>query len=157
MPLLFSCLVVSNSLQPHGLSPTRLLCPWDFSGKNTGMDCHFLPQGIFPTQGSNPHLPQWQADSLPLSHLWESHSQCAFCQNILPLDIHFSPPETREMEDVFLAMWASLGAQLVKNPSAMGETWVQSLVGKIPWRKERLTTPVFWPGEFHGLYSLWGC
>ena len=30
-------------------------------------------------------------------------------------------------------------------------------VGKIPWRRERLATPVFWPGEFHGLYSPWGC
>ena len=30
-------------------------------------------------------------------------------------------------------------------------------VGKIPWRRERLFTPVFWPGEFHGLYSPWGC
>ena len=32
---------------------TRLLCPWDFSGKNTRVDCHFLLQGIFPTQESN--------------------------------------------------------------------------------------------------------
>ena len=30
-------------------------------------------------------------------------------------------------------------------------------VGKIPWRREKLPTPVFWPGEFHGLYSPWGC
>ena len=30
-------------------------------------------------------------------------------------------------------------------------------VGKMPWRRERLPTPVFWPGEFHGLYSPWGC
>ena len=45
---------VSNSLQPHGLQPTRLLCPWDSPGKNTGVGCHFLLQGIFPTQGSNP-------------------------------------------------------------------------------------------------------
>ena len=29
-------------------------------------------------------------------------------------------------------------------------------VGKIPWRRERLPTPVFWPGEFQGLYSSWG-
>ena len=29
-------------------------------------------------------------------------------------------------------------------------------VGKIPWRRERLPSPVFWPGEFHGLYSPWG-
>ena len=30
---------------------TRLLCPWDFPGKNTAVGCHFLLQGIFPTQG----------------------------------------------------------------------------------------------------------
>ena len=38
-------------LRPHGLKPTRLLCPWDFPGKNTGVGCHLLLQGIFPTQG----------------------------------------------------------------------------------------------------------
>ena len=47
---------------------------------------------------------------------------------------------------------ASLTAQLVKIPPAMQETWV----GKIPWRKERLPTPFFWPVEFHGLYSPLG-
>ena len=40
-------------MQPHGLLPARLLCPWDFPGKHTGVGCHFLLQGIFPTQGSN--------------------------------------------------------------------------------------------------------
>ena len=50
--------------------------------------------------------------------------------------------------------WPFLMAQLVKNMPAMRETWVQSLVGKIPWRRERLSTPVFWPGEFHGLQSM---
>ena len=45
--------VVSDSLWPHGLGPTRLLCPWDPPGKNTGMDCHFLLQGIFLIQGLN--------------------------------------------------------------------------------------------------------
>ena len=53
--------------------------------------------------------------------------------------------------------WASPVAQPVKNPSAMWETWVWSMVVKIPWRRERLPTPVFWHGEFHGLYSAWGC
>ena len=48
--------VVSNSLRPHGLQPARLLCPWDFPGKNIGAGCHFLLQGIFPTQGLNPGL-----------------------------------------------------------------------------------------------------
>ena len=54
-----------DSLQPHGLYPTSLLCPWDFHGKNTGVGCHFLLQGIFLNQGSNPRL---LADSVPLSH-----------------------------------------------------------------------------------------
>jgi len=36
------------------------------------------------------------------------------------------------------------------------ETWLGPWIGKIPWRRERLPTPVFWPGEFHGLYSPWG-
>ena len=54
--LLFSHSVLSDSLQPHGLQPTRLLCLWNSPGKNTGVSCCFLLQGIFPTQGSNPGL-----------------------------------------------------------------------------------------------------
>ena len=38
--------VVSDSVQPHGLQPTRLLCPWDSPGKNTGVGCHFLLQCV---------------------------------------------------------------------------------------------------------------
>ena len=44
-------------------------CPWNFPGKKTGVGYHFLLQGIFPTQGLNPCLLHWQADSLPLNHL----------------------------------------------------------------------------------------
>ena len=51
----------------------------------------------------------------------------------------------------------SLVAQLVKNLSAMQETWVRSLGWEDPLEKGRLPTPVFWPREFHGLYSPWGC
>ena len=39
-----------DSLRLHALWPARLLCPWNFPGKNTGVGCHFLCQGIFPTQ-----------------------------------------------------------------------------------------------------------
>ena len=60
--------VVSNSLRSHGLYPTRLLRPWDFPGKSTGMGCHFLLQGIFLTQGSNPGLPQCRQILYHLSH-----------------------------------------------------------------------------------------
>ena len=64
--------VLSSSLQPHGLWPTRLLCPWDYPGKNTGVGRYFLLQRIFPAQELNLDLLQllyWQEDSLPLYHL----------------------------------------------------------------------------------------
>ena len=48
--------VLSDSLQSHGPWPTRILCPWDSPGKNTGMGCYSLLQGIFPTQESNLYL-----------------------------------------------------------------------------------------------------
>ena len=68
-----SCSVVSDSLQPHGLYPTRLLlCPWNFPGKDTEMGCCFLLQGIFLTQRWNLGLLHWQVDSLPLHHLGSS-------------------------------------------------------------------------------------
>ena len=55
-------------LGPHELKPTSILCPQDFPSKNTGVSCYFFLQGIFLTQGLNPCLLNWQADSLPLSH-----------------------------------------------------------------------------------------
>ena len=62
-----SCSVLK---QPHGLQPARLLSSLDSPGSNAGVDCHFLPQGIFRTQRWNPCLlclrPPRQADSLPL-------------------------------------------------------------------------------------------
>ena len=59
------CLVAKmcpTLLQPCRLSPTRLLCLWDFPGKNIRVCYHFLLQGIFPTQRSNPGLLVWQAE-----------------------------------------------------------------------------------------------
>ena len=64
-----ACSAMFNSLQLNGLQPVGLLCPWDSPGKNMAVGCHFLLQGIFPTQGSNPHLLcllHWQAGSLPV-------------------------------------------------------------------------------------------
>ena len=60
--------VVSDSLWPHGLQPTRLLCPWNSPSRNTGVGCHFLLQGIFPTQGSNLGLPHCRQTLYQLSH-----------------------------------------------------------------------------------------
>ena len=54
--------------------------------------------------------------------------------------------------------WASLVAQLVKNPPALQETWV-AWVQPLGWedalRRERLPTPVFWPEEYHGRAKSW--
>ena len=63
------CYLVTQScptlLLPHGLQSIRHLCSWDFPGKNTGVGCHVLLQGFFPTLGLNQHL-QHQQDLLPL-------------------------------------------------------------------------------------------
>ena len=70
-----SCSGMPNSLQPHRLQPTRLLCPWDFPGKTAGVGCHFLLQGIFPTQGSNLGLPHCRQIFYRLSYKGSQHSQ----------------------------------------------------------------------------------
>ena len=65
LPCMHACsvaLALSNSLQPYGLQPARLLCPWDSPAKNTAAGYHFLLQGIFLIWGSNPRLLHWQED-----------------------------------------------------------------------------------------------
>ena len=73
-------------LQPHGLWPSRLLCPWNFPDKNTGMGCHFLLLGIFPTQGLNPSLmcPALAGRFFSTSTTWET---------IVPLTIDNEDPK----------------------------------------------------------------
>ena len=65
------CLVAKSCptlFRPHGVWLTRLFCPWDSPGRNTGVGfCHSLLQRIFLTQGSNLHLLHWWAYPLPLS------------------------------------------------------------------------------------------
>ena len=61
-------LVVSDSLQHYRLQPPSLLCPWNSPGKNTGVGCHILIQGIFPTQGLNRGLPHCRRTLYHLSH-----------------------------------------------------------------------------------------
>ena len=73
-PTVFSCSLMSDSSKPRGLLPARLLCPWNFPDKNTGVGCHFLdpdPEdlpdpGIEPTSLVSPAL---AGDSLPLCYL----------------------------------------------------------------------------------------
>ena len=60
--------VMSDSMQPHGLLSTKLLSPWNSPGKNTGMGCHSLLQGIFLTPGSNLGLSHFRQVLYHLSH-----------------------------------------------------------------------------------------
>ena len=76
------------------------------------------------------------------------------------LDTFFSAWDRRlhmkyfEMKDVPAFPRGSDGKESACNTGDLGSIpWV----GKILWRREQLPTPVFWPGEFHGLYSVWGC
>ena len=63
-----SCSVMSSSFWPHGLKLSSLLFPWDFPDKNTGVSCHSFLQGIFLTQGLNPHLLHCRQILYHLSH-----------------------------------------------------------------------------------------
>ena len=63
---------------PMDCSPTRILCPWDFPGKNTGVGCHFLLQGIFPTEVSNLWL-------LCLLHCRRYFNWSSYWHKVIPL------------------------------------------------------------------------
>ena len=84
-----ACPTLCDPLGP--LQPTRPLCPWNFPGKNTGVGCHVLLQGIFPTQGSNLGLLHWQVDSLTLRATGEAHPYCTILQfwTCLPVCLHY--------------------------------------------------------------------
>ena len=112
MSLSFKCIhsVMSNSLWPLGLQPARLLCPWNFIGKNTGVHSHFLLQGTFLTQGSNSSLLHWQVDSLPLSHQGRPHI-CVYTYIYIYI-------QNLIFYCRLLDIWASQVALVVKNPPA---------------------------------------
>ena len=99
-------------LQPCGLKLTKLLCPWNFPGKKTGVDCHFLLQEIFPGTKPVNLVSPTLAGRLVITE----------------------PP-------------GKPGGPDSKEPGCKAE------VGKIPWRRGWLPTPVFLPGELHGQRS----
>ena len=77
---MLSCSILSDSLQPFGLQPARLLYPWDSPGKNTGVGCHFLLQEDLPNpevESGSPISSVLQADSL---HTEPSRKLITCCQ-----------------------------------------------------------------------------
>ena len=61
--------VMSNSSQPHGLQPTRLLRPWDFPGKSTGVGCHCLSLCLFKKKKSE-HIKKHQGSRCTEEDQW---------------------------------------------------------------------------------------
>ena len=114
-------------------TPTRLHSLWNFPGNDAGVGCHFLLQGIFLTQGSNPHLLgllPWQADSLPLSHLGSPVKFCRnvkFCKNCSQADITVYPSVflvDSELLDKVVSFSVSLGPrQITQQRSAPRSKW----------------------------------
>ena len=103
---------MSDSSRPHGLQPTRLLCPWDFPGKSTGVGCHCLLR-VDKESTCN------AGDSSLIFGLGRSSGKG------IGYPLQYS--------------WASLMAQLVKNPPAVQETWVPSLGWEDPLEKVMAT------------------
>ena len=100
--------------------------PWSFSGKSTGVGCHFFLQGIFPTQGLNPGLPHSRQTLYHLSHQGSGFPGVA------------SGNES--------------ACQCRRRKRYRSDPWV----GQIPWSRKWQTTPVFLPGKSQGQRSLVG-
>ena len=98
------CSGVSDSLWPHGLKPTWILCPWNFPDKNTGVSSQSLLQGIFLTQGSNVNLPLCR---LVLYHLSYQGSPCSkdssyLCLTVLTMVLLFYILHGEKLIDTYL-------------------------------------------------------
>ena len=91
-----SCSVMSYSLQPYGLWPARLLCPWDSPGKSIGVGSHSLPQGIFLTQRLNLALQHCRQIVYCLSHQGSPNQLYVYIDPLslglfLPHRVHLGP------------------------------------------------------------------
>ena len=91
--------VMSDSLQPHRLQPSRLLCPWNSPGQNTGVGCHSLLQGISLAQGLNPGLLRCRQILYCLSHQGNlKEMMCWFSKEVWAMNcnIILYPTDTRQ-------------------------------------------------------------
>ena len=97
------CSVISDSSWLHGLETIRLLSPWNFPGKSTGVGCHFLFHQIFPNQGSNPGLLHCRQMLYRLSHQGSSlHFSSTFYLKII---VQFSSVQSLSRVRLFVTPW----------------------------------------------------
>ena len=156
--------VVSDSSRPHGLQPIRLLRPWDFPGKRTGVGCHrllrFQPLTMYILQGLLQMIPK------PNS-IWEELERVGseVLGSNLKLITHYSDLAEKAMAPHSSTLaWKIPWTEEPGRLQSMGSLRVRhdwatsfSLFTFIHWRREWQPTPVFWPGESQGQWSLVGC
>ena len=126
-----------------------------FSGHEGWSGLPFLLQGIVQTQGLNQHLLHllhWWAGSFSSRITWEAHlifkkKQLKTLWVFCVVSVLFC---------WFLAWGFPDGSVGKESACNAGHPSLILWVGKIPWRRDRLPSPVFYPREFHGLYSSWG-
>ena len=146
--------VVSDSLRPRGLYPGRPLCPWNSPGRNTGVGCHLLLQGIFPTQESNQKVSDIPCTAGGLFTLAPPRKLEAL--SVIPKHrtVRCLVGETcvRRPLCSLMVRWQRTRLQCERCKRCGLDPWV----GKILWRRARQPTPVFLPRESHGQRGLVG-
>ena len=139
---------MSDSLLPFGQWPARFLCPGDSLGKNTGVACHFLLQGIFPDPRLNLHLLcllHWQVGSLPLvppEELKWSQSCPTLCD---PVDCSLPGSSVHGILQVRILEWVAISFS--RGASQLRDwTWVSCIAGRrfTLWATRELPAP---PGK----------
>ena len=150
---------MSDSLWPHRRQPTRLPCPWDSPDKNTGVGCHFLLQCTKVKSESEVASHVWLGVTSPqfqaalIAQLVKNHLQCKRPRfNSWVRKIHWR--RERLPTPVFLGF--TCDSVCKESACNVGDLGLIRGLGKSPGEGKGYPLPVFWPGEFHGLYSPWG-
>ena len=124
--------VMSDFLWPHELQPTRLLHPWDFPGKSTGVGCHHLLREL-------PHSP-----AIPLLDIYLEKVKALSRKKYMYTYVYCGLPRWLSVKE------SACQCRRYGRPGFC--PWVQ----KSPWRRKWQSTPVFLPGKSHGQRSLEG-
>ena len=173
---------MSNSSRPHGLQPTRLLHPWDFPGKSTGVGCHCLLRYIYIYIGLAKKffwlvtpivnkvlehknvfyfLPKAKQTFGASQHIY-SFSDSFPIQVITKCSASFPVVYIRSTMFIYLnsiyhcLKWPAGASHGLSGKEPACQCRFNPWVRKIPWRRKWQPTPVFLPGESHGQRSLGG-
>ena len=157
---------MSDSVRPHRRQPTRVPCPWDSPGKNTGVGCHFLLQ-CMQVKSENEVTQSCPTLATPWTTAYQAPPSMGFSRQKywsgVPLPSPHSSILTRKKKHIYIYTHTHtgfLGVSEVKILPAMQVTWKCGLnpwVGKICWRRKWQPTLVFLPRKSHGEKNLGGC